>query len=125
MLNFKINNYLFQVYENMREIKTILIVGSIMFLTCWEKQDHKITAPKTPVYNFSGTIINSINNEPLDQVKVNLIGKVKYHDEDSSKIVNFEDITNDSGVFVFTEVPGANNYSLIAEKEDHNNGAHV
>jgi len=71
----------------------IIFIGlcGIIFLSCWERQDEKITAPETPIYNIKGRVICSLTNEPLSQVKVILTGIVKLPIDSSQEIyyINF------------------------------------
>jgi hypothetical protein len=87
--------------------KTIIIaLLMISLLTgCWKKQKHEITAPETPVYNVTGTIIDIDSNEIMPGVVVIIFPIDMIYDYD---FVSATDTTNAQGEFEFKEItPGS------------------
>ena len=99
----------------------IVLIGlcGMIFLSCWERQDEKITAPETPKYDISGRVVSSLTNEPLSQVKVILTGRVKYNDQEEAVNFIIEQVTAENGTFILQDVPGGFPYSLILENDGY------
>ena len=96
----------------------ICLLGVIMVF-CTKKQDYEILAPETPVYNICGRVVSSAFNKVIANVNISLtsITEVKYNDEDSSRMLSLQQVTDEDGNFVFKDVPGGYGYSFDAEKE--------
>jgi len=104
--------------------KLILIcLLGVNVLSCTKKQDHEILAPETPVYDFSGRLVSSVFNEAIANVNISLssLTEVKYNNEDSSRVLFLQQVTDEDGNFVFKDVPGGYGYSFNAEKEGWHN----
>ena len=98
------------------KLPLFFIIG-VVFLSCWERQDHEIMIPKTPIYNLSGRVICSLTHKPLAQVDIILSGLVKYNEEEESRILVLSQTTDENGMFFFSEVPGGYGYFFTAKKE--------
>jgi len=96
----------------MKLFKAILMIVGLFFISCWERQEHEINVPETPVYDVTGRVICSITHVPLSNVDVTISGYVKFNDEDSARTFILQDVTDEDGWYHFSDVPGGYQYAL-------------
>ncbi|MBN2410529.1 carboxypeptidase regulatory-like domain-containing protein [candidate division KSB1 bacterium] len=90
-----------------------LIFPLLLCLSCFQKQDHDIIAPQIPVYTLSGRVISSLDKNPVDNALVTLYGGA------GDIFINMEYVTDSSGIFTFSQVPGGYGYQLAIEKQGY------
>ncbi|MBN2414115.1 carboxypeptidase regulatory-like domain-containing protein [candidate division KSB1 bacterium] len=97
-----------------KKIKTLLIIlVTVQFLNCWQKQDHDITRPLIPNYVFNGTAVDIDSRENLHDISIKMVEEYMLYDVDfATRIVK----TDSNGFFQFDSVyPG--NYTFSFERD--------
>jgi len=91
----------------------LFIISLLLYLSCFHKQEHEILAPKMPVYTLSGRLVSSLDATPVKDALVTFYGGV------GDAFISMEHVTDSSGVFAFSQVPGGYAYQLAVEKEGY------
>jgi len=91
----------------------LLIIIFLLGFSCFRRQDYDITAPEIPVYSVSGRIISSLDRTPVGNALVSFYGGA------NDIFINMEVITDSSGLFTFSQVPGGYGYQLAVEKQGY------
>lgn len=85
-------------------LKVIALATLLTVQSCWKKQQHDITAPRTPVYTLSGFVTDRDTGELMKDVIVRLIAVEMLYDYDFTKAV---DTSNTDGSYTFEKItPG-------------------
>ena len=90
---------------NIKLTSIVIITFCILNICCWKKQQHDILAPKTPVYQVTGTVIGSCYHQPIQSAVVSISGIVTYIGEDTSTAILLVDTTTTIGRFEFNNIP--------------------
>jgi len=101
----------------MKQINIFLLL--LLFLSCWNKQDHDILIPDTPVYDLSGRVICSLTNLPVTNATIRINGLVKYNEEDSVQNLLHDEFSDENGEFLFTDIPGGYTYKITILKDSY------
>lgn len=91
-------------------IKFVFLCCILILSSCWKKQHHEITAPKTPNYTITGTLVDTDSRQALVDGKIQLDAAQQLYDCDVSVFV---DSTDWLGNFRFNSVcPGFYSISI-------------
>lgn len=91
----------------------ILLLVICLFSGCWDKQDHEVIAPETPVFSLFGNITEMYSNEPLSEIQIEcVIYELLFEWELDEPIV----YTDSSGYFEYQLTPG--NYILYFYRDN-------
>ena len=75
-----------------------------LFLNCWQKQHHEVTAPETPVYLLSGKVLDLDTRQPMQSVVVKLTAQTLLYDYDFTEAT---DTTDAEGMYAYLKItPG-------------------
>lgn len=100
-------------------ITLFLLLYSLITVYCWKNQTHDILAPKTPIYQVTGSVTSSLDHQPIADVIVSISGTVTYTGEDSSTAYTQVDTTDINGFYEFLDVPGGYGYNIMLNKEGY------
>ena len=87
------------------EFVFICIFLPLLLTSCWNKQGYEASGPELPNYTVSGTIFESVANEPLS-------GATVFVDDDQT-------VTDSLGRYTFSHVLGGEGHTIVIQKTGH------